>query len=50
MLQKLHTAFTELMFETDIPLLSFGEGRKSDLPFNLKLMIVPTESSSKFTS
>lgn len=48
MLINLHKSFTELMFETGIPLLSFGEGKKSDLPFNFKLMIVPPESSSEY--
>ena len=48
LLTNLHEHFTTLMKKNDIPMLSFGEGVKLDLPpFNYKTMVVPPESSSK---
>ena len=45
---ELHDRFRELMFDQGIPLLSFGEGQKTKVPLNLKLMIVPAESSGEW--
>jgi hypothetical protein len=47
-LLKLHEKFQALMFDIGIPLISFAEGLKTILPLNLKVMMVPTESSGQF--
>lgn len=46
-LLRLHDKFQELMFEEGIPLLSFAEGEKTQLPLNVKILMVPPESSGK---
>ena len=45
MLEHLHKNFYDLMFEQGIPLLSFAEGKKTETQLNMKIYIVPEESS-----
>ena len=47
MLRKLHAKFSGIVFERDIPILSFGEGKKTDLPLNIKQVLVTPESSGE---
>ncbi|KAK2162794.1 hypothetical protein LSH36_91g02028 [Paralvinella palmiformis] len=44
-LLDLHKKFKTLIMSKHIPLLSFGEGSKTNLPFNIRAMFVPAESS-----
>ncbi|XP_064631236.1 protein SERAC1-like isoform X2 [Lineus longissimus] len=45
MLHELHEQFKYVVSRYDIPILSFGETQKMDVGLNLKLLIVPPESS-----
>lgn len=46
-LKKLHDRFKALVKEREVPVLSFGEGEKTVLPYlpGIRATIVPKESS-----
>ena len=44
----LHRQFKELVHETALSVLSFGEGSQVKLPLHLSTIMVPRDSSGKF--
>ena len=48
MLKTLHSRFTELVSTQSIRTLNLNEGCKTNLPFNMKEMMVPPECSGEY--
>lgn len=45
----MHKNFLRLQETNDIPVLSFGETEKTSIKMNLKIHVVPPESSGKYS-